>query len=270
MLLAIDIGNTNTVFALFDANAPEKALNVWRLKTVAGKTEDEYAVHLTQLFSSQGVALDQISQVILASVVPDADAAILRLCQKYFDIVPMIVGDKSLDLNIEINVDKPDEVGADRLVNAIAARASYDTPLIIVDFGTATTFDIVSAKGVYDGGIIAPGPNLSLEALYLAAAKLPKVDIKKPESVIGRNTVTAMQAGLYWGYVYMIDGLLSKLKQEMNEQDVTVIATGGLAQLFAGDIEAIDHIDQELTLDGLKEIYCLNKDNLQPKQKDVA
>lgn len=267
MLLAIDLGNTNTVLALYKTETP---LKVWRIQSVAGRTEDEYAVVLREMFQSEGYKFEDIDAVIVSSVIPDANPAITRFGKKYFSISPVFIGQEGVELGIEIQLPKPKEVGADRIVNAIAAKEQYALPLIVIDFGTATTFDIVSSNGAYTGGIIAPGPNLSMTALYEAAAKLPKVDIQKPASVIGNDTVSAMQSGLYWGYVYLIGGLIDAVKTEMKEKKITVIATGGLATLFAKDIAGINHVNSDLTMQGLYSLYEMNKNKTHLWAKEAA
>lgn len=252
MLLAIDVGNTNTVFAVCDGHKP---VNVWRCQTMAHRASDEYAAWLFQLFSMEGLQFSQISDVIVSSVVPDANFHLQRLAQDVFDCVCMVVGAADgPDLGLVINVDKPGEVGADRLVNSVAVLHDYQPPAIVVDFGTATTFDVINARGEYCGGVIAPGANLSISALHQAAAKLPRIDIKKPAQVIGRDTISAMQSGIYWGYVGLIESMLLKIEREMEARPL-VIATGGLSGLFANDIQRIEKIDEDLTLRGLLHIY---------------
>lgn len=254
MLLAIDAGNTNIAFALFDG---EQKIGEWRCATDPRRTADEYAVWLLELLRLDDLQRKDITQTILASVVPDASFNLIKFCRDHCDAPPFVIGDPSCALDLSIDVDRPEEVGADRLVNAIAAGAKYQTPAIVIDFGTATTFDVVDASGAYIGGIIAPGPNLSIEALHLAAAKLPPVDIRPTEKAIGRNTVQAMQAGVFWGYVGLIEGLLSRVTAELSAKPV-IIATGGLGRLFHEHIDAIDHYDPDLTLSGLRIIHDRN------------
>lgn len=255
MLLVIDCGNTNTVFALFDGDNKK---GEWRSQTESRRTADEHGVWLTQLLSLEGLAPADVTGAIIASVVPQATFALGALCRRYFAVEPMIVGEPSVKLGLKVLTERPDEVGADRLVNAVAAHARYPGDLILVDFGTATTFDAVTAGGDYKGGIIAPGVNLSVEALVLAAARLPRISVKRPEKVLGTTTIAAMQSGVYWGYVGLIEGLVSRLADELAVKP-TVIATGGLAALFAGATKAIHHIDPDLTLRGLVRIYGLNQ-----------
>lgn len=251
MLLAIDAGNTNVVFALFDG---AKVLQSWRCKTDAGRTADEYASWLYPLFESAGLSFAKISSAIIGSVVPDANFNLRRLCEKNFNCPVIMVGPEIVSKTLEIKLSKPEEVGADRIVNAVAVKTHYSSPAIVVDFGTATTFDVVDADGAYCGGVIAPGVNLSMSALHQAAAKLPRVGIKKPETVIGRDTVGAMQSGIYWGYISMIEGMIARISREIGVKPV-VIATGGLAPLFADGTDKIETIDEDLTLKGLIAIY---------------
>lgn len=250
MFLAIDAGNTNVVFAIFDG---ERLVCRWRTSTDVKRTADEYAVWLTQLMALEQIKAEDIKGVIMASVVPQTMYALSTLAERYFRREPVIVNHQS-DLGISIHIDNPREVGADRLVNAVAAHDSSDGWLIIIDFGTATTLDVISDRGHYEGGVIAPGVNLSLEALDRAAAKLPRIAIEQPETVIGKGTVTAMLSGVYWGYVGLIEGLVGRIKKEIGEP-AKVIATGGLASLFSGATDAIDEVDDELTLRGLRLIY---------------
>lgn len=254
MLLTIDAGNTNCTFAIYDEGQMRGS---WRISTDPRRTADEYAVWLSQLMSLQQLELSAISHVILASVVPQATFNLVTLCARHFQTDPMIIGRADVDLGIEIEIDRPEEAGADRVVNAVAARSRYGAPLIIVDFGTATTFDIVNERGNYAGGVIAPGLNLSMEALHRAAAQLPKVDVVKPSHVIGRSTIMAMRSGIFWGYVGMIEGLLARIKEEVG-RPMTVVATGGLAALFAETTQMFDHVEEDLTLRGLLEIHQRN------------
>lgn len=257
MLLAIDSGNTNTVFAVFDNDGT--VLGEWRSSTNANRTADEFAVWLSQLMSFEGLKAKDIDNAIIATVVPAMLFSLQTLCRKYFKVEPLVVGDSTVSLGIEVFLDRPEEVGADRLVNAIAAHEMYQGPLIVIDFGTATTFDVVDENGNYCGGAIAPGINLSLEALHMAAAKLPRVAIGRPEKAIGKGTTTAMQSGIFWGYIGMIEGLTQRMKEEFGAE-MTVIATGGLSSLFAKSTDVIQHSDTELTLRGLLAIYKRNKD----------
>lgn len=256
MLLAIDSGNTNTVFAVFDDDGNVRG--EWRSSTNPNRTADEFAVWLNQLMSFEDLKAEDINDVIISTVVPAMLFGLQTLCRKYFKIEPIIVGSPDVKLGIEVFLDRPEEVGADRIVNAIAAHELYDGPMIVIDFGTATTFDVVDADGNYCGGAIAPGINLSLEALHMAAAQLPRVAIGRPEKAIGKGTVSAMQSGIFWGYVGMIEGLTERMKKEFGA-DMTVIATGGLATPFSKSTDVIQHNAQDLTLRGLLAIYERNK-----------
>ncbi len=255
MLAAIDSGNTNVVFAVYEG---EKLRGEWRSSSDANRTADDYAVWLTHLMGLKGLSFADIDEAILANVVPAAGYALHMLCKRYFGCEALEIGAAGVELGVDIRTDHPEEVGADRLVNAVGASQSYDGPLIILDFGTATTFDIVAEDGAYCGGVIAPGINLSLQALHAAAAKLPRIDVAKPASVIGKSTVPAMQSGVYWGYVALIEGLVARIQKEFGAK-MTVIATGGLAPLFAEATPAIDHLDRELTMRGLLSINSANR-----------
>lgn len=255
MLLAIDAGNTNTVFAVFDAEG--KVLGEWRSSSGDERTSDEYGIWLMQLLELEGIERASVTASIIASVVPATLHSLKTLCRDYFKSEPLIVGEAGVELGLDVLLDKPDEVGADRLVNAVSAHATYGGPLIIVDFGTATTFDVVDGDGNYAGGVIAPGINLSLEALHMAAAQLPRVAVERPATVIGKGTVGAMQSGIYWGYVSMIEGIVARIREEFGA-DMKVVATGGLAGLFAQSMDLIEAADGELTLRGLYAINRLN------------
>lgn len=255
MLLTIDAGNTNVVFAVFDTDN-RQLLGEWRLSTKGDRTADEYFVWLDTLLKRTEVMADAITGAIISTVVPQTLFNLRTLCRRYFDCDPVVIGENDLDLGLEIMAR---DVGADRLVNAVAAHHTYSGPLVLIDFGTATTFDVVGADGTYRGGIISPGINLSLEALHMAAAKLPHIAVARPtQSVVGTDTVSAMQSGVYWGYIGLIEGLVKRIEEEL-EEPVTVVATGGLAPLFANATEKIDHVDQELTIRGLVDIYFRNK-----------
>ncbi len=254
MLLCIDAGNTNIVFAVHDGEAIRAE---WRAVTETTRTADEYAVLLSPLLTFQGLSFADIDTAIIATVVPAALFDLRQFCRKYLNCEPLVVGDPSVDLGIEVKTDRPQAVGADRLVNAVAAHATYKGALIVVDFGTATTFDIVSEKGDYEGGVIAPGVNLSAEALHQAAAMLPRVAIGRTQSVIGKDTVPAMQSGLFWGYIGLIEGLVARIREEYGKP-MKVIGTGGLATPFHRQTEAIDHLDPDLTIRGLVMIHKRN------------
>ena len=254
LLLAIDVGNTNTVFALY---RERDALGQWRISTVRERTADEYAAALTQLMALKGYSHGDVGAAVISSVVPQALTPLKSMCREFFGCTARVVGD-DLGVTIPVVVDNPREVGADRLVNAVAAHTRYHGPLIVVDFGTATTFDVIDEEGRYCGGVIATGINLSLEALHRAAAKLPRVAVERPERVIGTSTVSAMQSGVFWGYVSMIEGIVARIRAEFGAE-MKVIATGGLAGLFAGATDAIEHVDRDLTMAGLVELYYADR-----------
>jgi type III pantothenate kinase len=254
MLVAIDAGNTNVVFALFDG---ETLRAKWRASSDAKRTADEYAVWLTQLMTLQGLKPADVTGAIIANVVPAATYNLTTLCSEFFKTTPLIIGDPKVDLGIEVHMDHRENVGADRLVNALAAHRAYGGPLIVIDFGTATTFDIVGPDGAYEGGVIAPSAQHSVDALYRAAAQLPKVRIERPEKVIGKDTVPAMKSGIFWGYVGLIEGLTARIRAEYG-RDMRVIATGGLAGIYAEAAPVIEVVDPDLTLRGLRLIYEVN------------
>ena len=260
MLLVIDAGNTNTVFALFDGREQK---GLWRISTSVQRTCDEYAVFLKPLMLQTGVNPGVVTDAIIGSVVPGLNFNLTKLCVESFSCHPLYVGSPEVKTGMTIDLDRPEELGADRLINSVAGVEKYGTSLIVIDFGTATTFDIVNADGVYCGGAIAPGINLSLQALYMAAAKLPSVAVERPPSVIAKNTVTAIQSGIFWGYVGLIEGLLKRMQEEMGTK-MTVVATGGLAPLFTDAIDAIDYADNDLTLQGLALIFERNRCEVQP------
>jgi len=257
MLLAINANNTNTVFAIYDGPTLRGS---WRCATDPRRTADEYVVWLTQLMSFETLHREDIDAAILSSVVPATIFNLKTLCRRYFNCDPLVVGEEGCQLGIKVLLDRPDEVGADRVVNAVAGKDRYTAPLIIVDLGTATTFDVVDKDGNYVGGVIAPGINLSLRALEMAAAKLPHVAIERTERIIGKSTVPAMQSGLFWGYVGLIEGLVARIRNEFG-QPMSVVATGGLVPLFAGATPAIENVDQDLTLWGLYLIHKRNTDS---------
>ena len=255
MLLAIDSGNTNIVFAVFD---DEDAIRgQWRSSSHSERTADEFGVWLATLMEDAKIAPGDITAAIIASVVPATLYAFKTLSRDYFGCEALVIGEGGIYPGLEVKVDRPDDVGADRLVNALAAHKKYGGPLIIVDFGTATTFDVIDADGSYIGGVIAPGVNLSLEALHMAAAQLPRVGIEPTKTVTGKSTVEAMQSGIYWGYVSLIEGLVKRLRDE-HGTDMKVVATGGLAGLFAEATDCIGHQDPDLILLGLLAVYRAN------------
>ena len=255
MLLAIDSGNTNTLFAIHDG---KDWVIEWRIATEATRTADEYAVWLHQLLGMQGLDFSAINDCVISTVVPQSIFNMRNLVRRHLNVEPIIVGEEGVEIGIGVDTDNPKEVGADRLVTALGAIKSYSGDLIIIDSGTATTFDIISKEGVFEGGIIAPGINLSVRALHDAAAQLPRIAIKKPDVIVGKNTVEAMQSGIFWGYIGLIDGLVKRIKAERGTP-MTVIGTGGVASLFEGSSETIDVYNSQLTIDGLFEIWQLNK-----------
>jgi len=255
MLLAIDVGNTNTVFALHDG---ESIVAEWRCRTERARTADEYFVWLQQLMEHAGLA-PSVRAVVISSVVPQVVFNLRVLSDRYFHTRPLVVGKPEVNLGPPPRVDPTTRVGADRLVNTIGAYDRYGGNLIVVDFGTATTFDVVGADGAYEGGVIAPGVNLSLKALHDAAAALPFIDVTRPEQVVGTNTVACMQSGIYWGYVGLIEGLCARIRAERGVP-MTVIGTGGLSTLFAQGTDVLEKIDKDLTIHGLVLIDRLNRD----------
>ena len=255
MLLAIDEGNTNTVFAVHDG---AHWIAQWRAATDATRTADEYAVWLAQLLAMAGLQMEVFDGCIISSVVPQSIFNLRNLARRYLKVEPLVIGE-NVELGIEIRIEKPSEAGADRLVNAIGAHVVYPGDLIVIDSGTATTFDVIAADGAMEGCAIAPGINLSMEALHQAAAKLPRVAIQRPRgnTAIGKDTVAAMQSGVYWGYIAVIEGLCARIKAEWGKP-MTVVGTGGVASLFHGATSAIDHFDPDLTIRGMLEIYRRN------------
>jgi type III pantothenate kinase len=253
MLLAIEQGNTNTVFAVHDGS---HWIAQWRTATESARTADEYAIWLSQFLQMQGLALKVLDACIISTVVPQSLFNLRNLSRRYLNVEPMVVGD-NVDLGMEVRITKPSEAGADRLVDAIGAHITYPGDLIVIDSGTATVFDVVAADGGLEGCAIAPGINLSMQALHEAAANLPRIAIQRPAHVIGRDTVESMQAGVFWGYVAMIEGLVRQIKDEW-QKPMTVIGTGGVASLFEGATDSIDEFDHDLTIRGLLEIHRRN------------
>ncbi len=253
MLLVVDAGNTNIVFAVREGDGWR---GVWRVATDPQRTSDEYAVWLLALLGHSGLKPVDIDAAVIGTVVPAALYHLRRLCRDWFEVEPLIAR-AALDWGFVIDVEQPNEVGADRLLNALAAHQRYQGALVVIDFGTATTFDVVGADGAYLGGAIAPGINLSIEALHRAAARLPRIGIGRPQSAIGRATVPAMQSGIYWGYVGLIEGLVDRIRAEYGAP-LKVIATGGLAPLFAEATPVIETIDPDLTLEGLRLLAARN------------
>ena len=262
MLLVIDAGNTNVVVAVHDGAAWR---GIWRVRTDPHRTSDEYAVWLLALLDRCGIDRRAIAGAVIGTVVPAALYHLRRLCRDWLGIEPLIAR-ASLDWGFAIKVDRPEQVGADRLLNTLAGVARFGGPLVIVDFGTATTFDVVDVDGAYVGGVIAPGINLSLEALHHAAAQLPRIGIGRPQAVIGRSTVPAMQSGIYWGYVGLVEGMVARIKGEYGGP-MKVVATGGLAPLLAEGTLVIEHIDPDLTLEGLRMLAQRNPAPTLPKDR---
>ncbi len=259
MLLVIDVGNTNTVLGLYDE---EQAVRTFRIRTVKDRTIDEIGVLVHSLFDRAGLA-PAVTAAIVSCVVPDTLSAFLAMCRDYFQLEALVVG-PGIRTGMPILADNPREVGADRIVNSVAAYARTQGPCIVVDFGTATTFDCVSSRGEYLGGVIAPGLRISAEALFMRASKLPRVNIERPPRVIGRNTIHSMQSGLFYGYVGLVDGVVQRLVEEYrdrareSEPRPTVIATGGLASVIADGSHTIDAVDDDLTIVGLQLLHALN------------
>lgn len=254
MLLAINANNTQTKFALYDG---AEQRGYWRIATQPARTADEYVVWLAKLLELGGHDRGSVDGAIIASVVPAAVFHLKQLCREHFGCDPMIVGDPSLDLGMHIRLDRPQEAGADRLCNAVGGHAAHEGALIVVDFGTATTFDVIAENGDYCGGAIAPGIQLSLDTLHGATALLPRIEVARPEKAIGTGTLQAMQSGIFWGYIGLIEGLVERMRAEWG-QPMTVVATGGLAPLFFGATPALQKLDPDLTMRGLVEIFRRN------------
>ena len=269
MLLVVDAGNTNVVFAVHDGATWR---GIWRIATEPQRTSDEYAVWLLTLLNLSGLKSAGVNRAVIGTVVPAALYHLRRLCRDWFYTEPLVAR-SDLDWGFEIKVDNPAEVGADRLLNSLAAHRFYTGPLMVLDFGTATTFDVVDKDGAYLGGVIAPGINLSIEALHKAAARLPRIGIGRPQAVIGRSTIPAMQSGIYWGYVGLIEGLVTRIQAEY-DAPLKVVATGGLAPLLAEGTTAIGVIAPDLTLDGLRLLAernpapTLSPDRARPLESD--
>ncbi|MDH7478549.1 MAG: type III pantothenate kinase [Syntrophomonadaceae bacterium] len=256
MILVFDVGNTNTVMGVYEGS---RLLTHWRISTDRQKTADEYAVLFKSLFDFNALDIRDISAVVISSVVPPLNLVLEETSRRYFGVEPLVVG-PGVKTGIALKYENPREVGADRVVNAVAAYERYGGPLIVVDFGTATTFCAISRQGEYLGGAIAPGIGISTEALFQRAAKLPRIELVRPRSVIGRNTVTSMQSGVIYGFIGQVDGIVQRMKEELGEE-AKVVATGGLAELIASDSHTIDVVDPLLTLEGLRLIYEKNRSN---------
>lgn len=253
MILVVDVGNTNTVLGVYDGQV---LVNHWRLATRRGATVDEYGILSRNLFSLAKIDPTQITGIIIASVVPPLDPILRQMAEQYFHLKPMFV-EPGIKTGLAIRYEPPQDVGADRIVSAVAAIEKYGGPLIVLDFGTATTFDAISIKGEYVGGVIAPGIVISSEALFERAARLPRIDIKQPRKVIGSSTVSSMQSGLYYGYVSLVEGIIVRMKKEL-ALTAKVVATGGQAAMIAEGTSVIDHLEPDLILEGLRIIYEKN------------
>ena len=264
MLLTLDVGNTNTVLGLYKLDEPanDSALVAnWRVTTHLKQTADEYGVLFLNLFAMHDIRATEVEAIIISSVVPPIESTLRRVCEHYFKVRPIFI-EPGIRTGMPILVDNPAELGADRLVNDVAAFAKYGGPVVVVDFGTATTFDVVTANGEYVGGVIAPGLGISADALFARAAKLSRVDIRKPAKVIGTNTITNLQSGLFYGYIGLVDGILERMLEEMRTMQPKppkVVATGGLARLIVEESKFIEIVDDMLTLDGLRIIYEKNR-----------
>jgi len=253
MLLAIDVGNTNLVLGVFEK---KRLINHWRIVTKPAKTEDEYGIFIFNLYRAAKIDISKTKGVVISCVVPPMVRTMEELCAKYFHLAPLLIG-PGVKTGMPIRYDNPHEVGADRIVNAVAAFEKFKQSLVVVDFGTATTFDYVSSRGEYMGGAIAPGIGISTDALFLRASKLPRVELVRPETVIGKNTTASLQAGIVYGYIAMVDGIVEKIKKEV-KNNPRIIATGGMAHFIAEGSQSIDEVDTLLTLKGLRLIYEKN------------
>ncbi len=254
MLLVIDVGNTNTVLGIYQGNELKKD---WRVGSDKNRTVDEYAMLISNLFGFSGLSFSDLDAVIVSCVVPPMLNALERLCKQYFQLTPYVVG-PGIKTGMPIQYDNPKEVGADRIVNAVAAYEKHKGCLIVVDFGTATTFDVISADGAYQGGAIAPGVGISADALFARASKLPRVEFARPPHIVAKNTVNSMQAGIFFGYVGLVEGIVCRMQKELDGK-AKVIATGGLAAPIAAATDSIDQVEPFLTLEGLRILYQRNK-----------
>lgn len=254
MIFVFDVGNSTMIFGVYEGDTLK---HHWRINTSGSKTEDEYAMTIKSLFAHVGLTFSDITGIVISSVVPPIMFALERMCEKYFHLTPMIIG-PGIKTGLDIKTDDPKEIGADRIVNAVAAIHGFGAPVIIVDFGTATTYCYVNERGQYSGGAIAPGIEIATDALISHASKLPRIEIARPPSVIGTNTIHSMQSGVLYGYVSQVEGVVSRMKAETN-QNPTVVATGGLASLIAEKTACVHHVDPYLTLKGLQLIYLRNQ-----------
>lgn len=273
MLLVLDVGNTNTVLGVFetgpegsDAGKPGRLIAHWRVSTNKSQTVDEYGVLFRNLFAMNGIEVSSVQGTVISSVVPPLDSTLREVCERYFQIQPLFI-EPGVKTGMPVHYDNPAEVGADRIVNSVAAFEKFGGPCVVVDFGTATTFDVISAKGEYLGGVITPGIGISADALFERTARLPRVDIRKPPHVLATNTVNSLQAGLYYGYIGLVDGILERLMAELGGK-VKVVATGGLASLMSGGSRYIREVDDLLTLEGLRIIYDRNLTQLRRREGD--
>ncbi|MGB9106936.1 MAG: type III pantothenate kinase [Terriglobales bacterium] len=272
MLLVLDVGNTNTVLGVFESaagferdSAPARLLAHWRVATIKTQTVDEYGVLFRNLFAMAQLEVEQVKGIVVSSVVPPMDTTLHEVCEQYFRIKPLFI-EPGVKTGMPVHYDNPAEVGADRVVNGVAAFQKFGGPCIVVDFGTATTFDAISAKGEYLGGVIAPGIGISADALFEHTARLPRVDIRKPAKIIGTNTVSSLQAGLFYGYLGLVDGILERLIAELGEK-TKVVATGGLGSMIGAHSRFITEVDDLLTLEGLRIIWQRNQATPSAKRK---
>ena len=272
MLLVIDVGNTNTVLGVFEAKSGKggacRLIAHWRVSTAKAQMVDEYGVLFRNLFAMHGLEVSSVQGIVISSVVPPLDSTLREVCERYFHSRPLFI-EPGVKTGMPVHYDNPAEVGADRIVNSVAAFERYGGPCIVVDFGTATTFDVVSRKGEYLGGVITPGIGISADALFEHTARLPRVDVRKPPRVLGTNTVNSLQSGLYYGYLGLIDGILERLIAELGE-NVNIVATGGLAPLMGGGSKYIREINDLLTLEGLRIIYERNQVHVRRRNEQAA
>ena len=254
MLLAIDVGNTNIKYGVFDG---KKLVASFRVASILSRTADEYGSVLVNLLSDRGIKKGEIDGIIMSSVIPSLNYTICHMCEYFFAIKPLIVG-PGLKTGLNVQVESPKQVGADRIVNSVSALKKYGAPLVVIDFGTATTFNVIDDKGTFIGGVIAPGIKTALDSLVKNTAQLPMIELVSPKSVIAKNTETNMQAGIIFGFAGLVDNILTKIKRELNLSDIKVVATGGMGEIISHEVKSIDKVDRTLTLDGLRMIYELN------------